>query len=201
MDIQIIEQAIGLKTEDWKGECYFVSCLILNANLIKGRAVHGSYFGTIAKASMFYSKNLNMARHGWIETPDGKIIDPTRWVFEDVEPYIYETTINDPDYDKASSKLRKALMQPQPEYNPDVKQLAIPDGKSGSAIRSVLCIPLNRKTISVDEAFWMANLTLDSLNFQAEHVYNALIEWGFKAFIPADHQVEVFEMKMWSESE
>lgn len=199
MDIQTIEQAIGLKTKYWKGECYSVACDILNANLVEGRAVHGSYFGKIVKTSMFYSKGLKMARHGWIETPDGKIIDPTRWVFEDVTPYIHETTVDDPEYDKASSRLRKASMNPQPEYNPDAKQFTIPDNKSGTAVRSVLCLSQDRKTVSFEEVFWMANLPLDTLGLQAKDIYFLLEEWGCKAFIPADHQVEIFEMKMWRE--
>ena len=28
--------------------------------------------------------------HVWIERPDGTIVDPTRWVFEGVWPYVYE---------------------------------------------------------------------------------------------------------------
>lgn len=39
---------------------------------------------------MFYTRSkAGFCRHGWVELEDGCVLDPTRWVFEHVEPYIY----------------------------------------------------------------------------------------------------------------
>lgn len=198
MDISTVEKAIGREASKWKGECYAIACAMIKAGLIKGRAVHGTYYGPIHKDSMFYSKSISFARHGWIETPDGKIVDPTRWVFECVDPYLYTGSVNNEEYDEAGSKIRKEMSTPKPDYNPDSKQLTIPNDNSGHAVRLVLNVS-DRDVISMEEAFWMANLCLDELNHQAKGVYEALGSWGLNAFIPADHQVKVFEMDMWEE--
>jgi len=97
--VEMVEDAIGLVAEDWKGNCYAVACDIVKVGLVKGEAVYGHWRGRVAKTSMFHREDdaLGICRHGWVETDEGFIFDPTRWVFEDAEPYIF---VGDPEYDK-----------------------------------------------------------------------------------------------------
>jgi len=97
--VKEIEQAIGIPADDWKGNCHAIACEVVKAGLVEGEAVYGHWRGPVAKTSMFYRENsgLGICRHGWVETADGFILDPTRWVFEDTEPYIF---IGDPEYDE-----------------------------------------------------------------------------------------------------
>jgi len=64
-----------------------------------GEVLEGKYYGTIKAGSFFdrdyrtsgdarNSKRAEFFIHSWIER-DRWIIDPTRWIFEDVKPYVY----------------------------------------------------------------------------------------------------------------
>jgi hypothetical protein len=75
--------------ENWKGNCFAVATLIAESGLIQNAtAVYGHWLG---KAGSYFShKGLaGFIQHGWVLLEDGRILDPTRWVFEDVEPYIF----------------------------------------------------------------------------------------------------------------
>lgn len=97
-----IEQAINMPAETWKGQCYAIACMMLKADLVKGRAVYGHWRGAIHQDSMFAARaDQGFTGHGWIETDEGEIIDPTRWVFEAKDPYLFRSEPPLPDYAKA----------------------------------------------------------------------------------------------------
>jgi hypothetical protein len=83
--------ALGSPPETWVGNCYAIAYQLVEAGLVEGRAVYGHYLGPIAKDSFFSEKGLavGFVPHGWVLMGDGRVLDPTRWVFENVEPYIY----------------------------------------------------------------------------------------------------------------
>lgn len=59
-----------------------------------GKRCGGVWTGPVKKAWGLPSTNwrcdaLKRPIHVWIETPKGLVIDPTRWVFEGVWPYLY----------------------------------------------------------------------------------------------------------------
>jgi len=85
------EKALGEKAEKWVARCYEISCRIVEAGLVDGEAVYGHWTGDIAPGSHFSDrgKRLPFVQHGWILLKDGRVLDPTRWVFEKVEPYLY----------------------------------------------------------------------------------------------------------------
>jgi hypothetical protein len=85
------EKAIGSKAEQWVARCYEISCAIVAASLVDGEAVYGHWIGDIASGSHFANRGqrLPFVQHGWILLKDGRVLDPTRWVFEDVAPYLY----------------------------------------------------------------------------------------------------------------
>lgn len=85
------ETAIGEPANAWAGRCYEISCKIVKAGLIDGgEAVYGHWVGPVHPESRFANRRgLPFVLHGWIQLEDGCVIDPTRWVFEHVEPYLY----------------------------------------------------------------------------------------------------------------
>ena len=192
----VVAKKIGIPVERWKGNCYAIACKIIEHGIVEGRAVHGTYFGTISQTGYF--KGQSIARHGWIEKSDGTIVDPTLWVFLDVCPFIHEGPLNKDFYDEGSSKLRLMTLSPQPEYSTSDRQLTLPDDTTQSAaIKQILNV--DRDVISLPEAFWVANLPLDDLKELAKTVYQALIKMNFKGFIPTDHYIKVFNLKSVSE--
>ena len=103
LDANRIAERIGVELSDWPGKCYAVACQMLKAKVVKGRPAYGNYHGPVVASSMFFGKTV--VRHGWIERADGMIVDPTRWVFEGVEPYIYEG-LPSMEYDEGANLLR-----------------------------------------------------------------------------------------------
>lgn len=89
LTIPLIEKAIQWPVATWEGNCYTVACAIVEAGLIKGRAVYGHYKGPVADTGYWAKRKGQLfQRHGWIMLEDDRIMDPTRWSFEDKEPYI-----------------------------------------------------------------------------------------------------------------
>lgn len=95
--IEIIEKAIRCKSRNWHGNCYAIACKIVESGLVKGRPVYGHWFGKVAKTGYWADRrNQPFQRHGWVELDDGRILDPTRWSFEDEEPYVYIAELTSP---------------------------------------------------------------------------------------------------------
>jgi hypothetical protein len=89
LTIAEVERAIGLKTSEWHGNCYSIACSILRAGLVEGRPAYGHYLGPVASTGYWASRRgSKFQRHGWIVLNDGRILDPTRWSFEDKKPYL-----------------------------------------------------------------------------------------------------------------
>jgi hypothetical protein len=93
-----VEHAIGIGTKLWAGNCYAIACAILRARLVRGRPAYGHWTGHIHPQSRFATKSAKpFVRHGWVVLQErgdhaqrpGRVLDPTRWVFEHVEPYLY----------------------------------------------------------------------------------------------------------------
>jgi hypothetical protein len=81
-------------TERWKGQCLKVASWMVTEGVVEGRHVQGSWCGEVAAADRdrFDAAAVERRRvgHVWIVLDaDGRIMDPTRWVFEGVAPYIY----------------------------------------------------------------------------------------------------------------
>lgn len=84
------EKALGEKAETWVARCYEISCRIVAAGLVEGEAVYGHWLGKVHPRSHFADRGrMPFIQHGWILLKDGSILDPTRWVFEAVSPYLY----------------------------------------------------------------------------------------------------------------
>jgi hypothetical protein len=90
--LQACEKALGAPASAWVARCYEIACAIVKAKLVPGgEAVYGHWLGPIARTSHFASRaSMGFTPHGWIYVQDeGLVIDPTRWAFEAVTPYLY----------------------------------------------------------------------------------------------------------------
>ena len=97
LTIAHVEKTLKWKPRIWIGSCYGVASGIVDKKLVRGKAIYGHYRGPISKDSYWKDRRkLGFVHHGWIELPDGRILDPTRWVFENRKPYIYLGEIEDP---------------------------------------------------------------------------------------------------------
>ena len=86
--LQSLVVAVG-PTDDWRGNCFALAAQAVTHGIVEGRAVYGTWRGPISEDSIFFEHQGEFVIHGWVNLPDGRICDPTRWVFEAVEPYIY----------------------------------------------------------------------------------------------------------------
>lgn len=94
LSIRDVEKVAG-PVENWPGNCYAIACAVAKAKLVDGEAVYGHWTGDVHPKSMFYARSrAGFCRHGWVQLSDGRVFDATRWVFENVPPYIY---IGDPE--------------------------------------------------------------------------------------------------------
>lgn len=177
---------------EWAGNCYAVSCAMLERGVVRGRAVYGIYWGPVDESSMFYGKQV--VRHGWIECDDGALVDPTRWVFESAEPYIYVGRLSE-DYDEGANRLRAYLARPAPMFDPEKPMVTVPGTREREVFAFLLGMDVVTSKINAEQAFWLGNLTLDALGEDAKVVYQALESMGLQAFIPVDNYMKIMNVR------
>lgn len=199
----VIGNFIGKPPEQWKGNCYCVASKMVQEDVLmtECRAIYGHYLGPISSKSYFkFRKGMPFVHHGWIELPNGDIIDPTRWVFEAKEPYIALIDRGDDvaeEYDEGGNKWREAFQTPPPKYRKGDKQFPFTLNKFDKLDGRTYVLSLfgdkrmNVKEICLDQIFWLANLSLNVLGIYAESVYNYLVGMGVSAFIPIDNRLKI----------
>lgn len=190
MTAQEVADKIGQPLSVWPGNCYAVACSLIKADLVKGRAAYGHFIGRISPNSMFFGKPI--VNHGWVITDDGQLIDPTRWVFEGVEPYIYCAPLEfAAEYDEGGNIYRLENGRDTPPHNEEEKQVNIPSGDV-ALFNSLLGRSELQTTLGMSEVCWLGNLSLVTLQDSAKPLYEALIAMGMKAMIPLDNRTKIF---------
>ena len=184
LDAGKVAERIGVSLSDWPGNCYAIACKLVKSKMVKGRPAYGNYHGPIDPASRFASKVI--VRHGWIERPDGMIVDPTCWVFECVEPYIY-VGLPSMEYDEGANLLRARFARPAPMFDPNKQLIAIPEGEARELMCGLLGMSEVRPAINTEQAFWLGNMTIQALGNHAKLVYQTLEAMGLKVFVPIDN--------------
>lgn len=187
-DPHMVAGRIGMELETWPSNCYAISCAMVERKVLKGRPVYGNYLGEVDESSMFFGKPI--IRHGWIERADGMLVDPTRWVFEGVEPYIY---VGPPsaEYDEGANVLRARYARPAPIYDPNKQMVVVPEGPARELFSALLGMPAVRAEINTEQAFWLGNMALQALGNDAQAVYTALAAMKMQVFIPVDNYRKV----------
>ncbi len=187
-------KAVG-PTENWKGNCYAVSCQIVDNGLVKGDAVYGHWLGPVDPKSYFAAHGLGapFVRHGWILLEDGRILDPTRWVFEAVTPYLFIGPGDAKEYDEGGNKIRTLMRRPLPAYRPESKRYKITaevlPSKPWTFVEKLLQIPPVQPegTLTIDQLFWLGNLSPDELAPHTWAIYQMYEKIGRAVLIPIDN--------------
>jgi hypothetical protein len=99
-----VEKAIGIPAEEWKGRCFEIATKMVKAGLVEGEPIYGHWVGPISRSSHFAERrNTGFTNHGWVLVNEEKqlVVDPTRWVFEARNPYIFIGTpeVECPDFE------------------------------------------------------------------------------------------------------
>ena len=189
-DVNEISKSINKPFESWKGNCYYISCLIVKSGLVEGKAVFGKYYGYIDNGSMFAGSIFT--NHGWIETPEGQIIDPTRWVFENKEPYIFETNKNNKDYDRGSNIMKEIFVSSVPEFNSSGRVIEINNNEIEGILASFLGDKKEDNVVCVGQAMFVGSQSLKLLGDNAKPLFTWFKDNSLEVFIPLDN----FELVM-----
>lgn len=176
---------IGIPVKEWDGACYAIACTFVRCGVVKGKPAYGHWRGPISPKSSFAGRGaLGFVHHGWIELPNQKICDPTRWVFEAVKPYIY-VGYND-YYDAGGNVFREEIMEQPPAFNPTEKVVSFPSITTAVSF-------LGSPPYCFGQLFWLANLPLPYLGEDAKKIYTALKNASFGALVPIDNYRMVME--------
>jgi hypothetical protein len=173
-----IAKKINFPLSKWPGSCHAIASLLLKHKIFTGKLRYGMWLGKIHPASLFGGRLFT--HHGWIEREDGVIIDPTRWVFENVQPYIFIGD-NEGEYDFGGNQLHKSFRTP------------FPSGKGDKLVHfpKPFLKHFGTSKFTADQLMWIANMPLDELGIYAFQVYQRLKGAGFAAFIPIDNRRDV----------
>lgn len=191
-DPKIVAEQISIPLNKWEGNCYGIACQMLIHDVLEGRPCYGHYHGAVAPDTLFSGRQI--VRHGWIETKDGYIVDPTRWAFENVEPYIFtkKKTLAK-EYDEGGQKLLKLNMAPAPEHDALKAVCTIDDESMSFFISSMLKRKKIQNQLTVAECHWLGKLPLDVLGDNAKKLYQFMIDKKEGAWIPFDNKLKVME--------
>ncbi len=181
-----IAEAIDFPLERWQGNCFAVAQALVDNGVFEGRAVYGHYLGPVARGGFFKTTRL-FQRHGWVILDyDGRILDPTRWVFENAEPYIYLTLGNDAEYDEGGNRWRDDNEPSLPQWSEDDRRIDLELGIEAEEI-VVGALTGGPPWLTYPLLMWLANLSLDRLQPHAKEIYDALATAGQKAMVPWDN--------------
>lgn len=192
-DIDLVSKEIQVDYNSWVARCFEISSYIVKADLIEGKAVFGKYHGKIHKDSFF--ANSRFPNHGWILTKDNYIIDPTRWVFEATEPYIYICEADNPEYDRGSNVLKSILspLSNLPSFDDSGRVVEIENEEIENILSQLFKDKKEPNKISINQILAIASSSLPELGEAAKPIFQWLSDNKLKAFIPIDNYETIME--------
>lgn len=178
-----VEEAFGARADKWIGECYAVATAIVESGLVpNGCTRYGHWLGPVSLGTYFGHRPI--IQHGWIDVHQNRkltIIDPTRWVFEGVVPYIFIGTDPEGYYDIGGSKLRAQMHGKPPKQGSP-----LPTNRIRGNTIEFMCELLGHNELSVEGVMWLANQPPSVFKSEVKNVYLAIAKMGLSAFIPFD---------------
>jgi hypothetical protein len=186
LTIEMLEEEVGMPADKWHGKCHEIAWA---ADKLLGdssvTAPYGHYLGPIDPDGYWGGRQGFPNHHGWVLLKDGRVLDPTRFSFENKEPYIFISE-DGSDYDEGGNKIRAAMQRPcpsamggQPAELENLKEYEV------MALESVLKTPI--KMVTREQMFWVANVSYDHLGVYVAPVYTALGKNRMKALVPWDN--------------
>lgn len=197
INVKDVEKAIGIPAKEWVSRCHEIATAVVESGLVKGRAVYGIYTGPVTEGH--FSPSRPGHRHGWVKLSKGRVLDPTRWVFENVPPYIY-CGPGAREYDEGMQSLKAAFRRPCPTMEEC-------EGDAGFTLTLPPAAAIHLKALADNQGTreeytyaaprmlmgWLANLSPDELAPHALAFYVALGNKGLKALVPIDNWMQVME--------
>jgi len=189
LTIEICEKGIKEPAHKWHKRCHEIAHRIVDAGLVEGSVCYGHYLGPIDPDGRWSNREgLAFQRHGWILLPDGRILDPTRFSFENKDPYLYIGE-NADEYDEGGNVFRGAMMEscPSPDETNYKKKLKLKAPAASKPLFEMLTdTPFSKMTF--EQLHWVANIPYNQLDFAAGPIYQVLIDSNFAALIPIDNR-------------
>jgi hypothetical protein len=185
-----VERALGESAWAWSGRCFEIASRIVKLGLVDGAPVYGHFRGAIHPKSVFKScRHLGFAHHGWVLMTDGRVFDPTRWVFECKDPYLYVGPQSD-EYDEGGDIQRALMGAPAPAFKMG-DRVAVVGGRQlapDAWQHTVRVLGLGpQRVLSDKQLMWIANAPYEVLQPYAHAIYTLLVKLGHEAWIPIDN--------------
>lgn len=198
MDLETAVAIVGDPPEKWHGRCYEIACILAD-HMKHAQAVYGHYRGPVDPEGYWGRHSSHpFIQHGWvIFKKHNFVMDPTRWSFENVDPYIY-FDVPKLDYDEGGNSWRSRTAKPCPDFNITNGTMKFPTATPDSPLARHLdaLIPTIRlgKCVVIDmhQAFWLANIHYARLEPFAKDIYQAMADADRKAFVPLDNWERAF---------
>ena len=185
-----VAEQINVPVPSWPGRCYEVAGLLISNGVLEGTLRYGHWLGPISKYCLVevWRDNPPFVQHGWIELDGETVVDPTRWVFENKDPYIYWGS--NEHYDVGGNQWRKAMRNPCPSYSPSAPRASLDIWKLDRDAHKFTMNTIfgGAPGITVDMVFWLANLAPDELGIYAQPIFQAIVDAGYAAAIPIDNR-------------
>jgi hypothetical protein len=192
LDVREWERRIGEGAESWKGRCYDIATRGVACGLVPGVAVYGHYLGAVHADSMFAPKAwVGFQRHGWVRAAGGVLYDPTRWVFEAVDPYVFTGKADAcREYDEGGCGVRQQFRQPPPKmvsgYAKNWDVVMRPD-LSPNDTALLGCLIGDGEGFTRARLYWLANHGPEELGEACKPFYRWLRENKMQSAVPADN--------------
>lgn len=221
LTIADVVKGIGIPVQQWSGNCYAIACAMLRAKLVRGRPAYGHWLGRVHPQSPFARRGQQpFVRHGWIVIDErgdhaqrpGRILDPTRWVFEAREPYLFIG--GPPDQDEECEQCGYTRDEHDDDQDPptcseftglgewpydeggdrfrQAMQQPMPQRADGSKVYR-LALPRKLKErlmlpprLTIEQLHWVATLPYCVMGRDAWAICCALDAAGHKQFVPMD---------------
>lgn len=206
-----VSKAIKIDLSLWPKNCYGIAQATLESGVLdafqqkygKLFLTYGQYHGEFAPTSIYANRPL--ARHAWLESPLGHIVDPTRYVFLDQAPHLWSGVID--DYDLSGARIREE-MSPNPPIirDKDSNLLKIPlNNPSSLSVFDRILKNVNHEIeksgqIELCHLIWVATRPLEILGKDAPMIVNAIDMMGKSYFVPIDNRNWIAEVSEWRES-
>lgn len=190
MDVNEVAKAIGMPVERWPGQCYGIALGMVEAGLVPdgARAVYGHWLGPVAdNCPVPGFRSRPFVQHGWVLLPNRSVVDPTRWVFEAADPYVWHGM---PDYyDEGGNMWRLAMLGAAPGFEDDheyrFEQLSSP---VWTALEDLVTPNDRRGHLCLAQVRWLGNLPPAVLGIEvAAPFFAALEDEGMGGIVPIDN--------------